>query len=377
MLPPPTSEPPQLAHLWQKPAFNDLVSCLQGLRLDLPVWNLDVSRSEVLKKQQQQQQQQQQEAAASSTAHDRREIISFLSSVIKSSLAWLDTDDERGEVWEEASKRLSERCGRTAMGEVVRCWPFTSRDGSSDAFSLAIREPPYAGDSAIGLKTWGSSYVLAQLLTQFGLGGPLRHLVSASMAGGTSAAAPVEVLELGSGTGLLGLAAACIWRADVTLTDLPTIMPNLAHNAALNRPTVEARGGRVEAAALTWGGGHDEGDLDPRFLTAHHYQLVIVADPLYDDCHPALLAGTINEQLSLDADACVLAMIPLRDETTKGLLGALRTELAGQSSALVCIDESLVPGQDDWDDGADDDDESRRVGFWWGVFKRDRPVDDS
>jgi hypothetical protein len=30
-------------------------------------------------------------------------------------LAWLGDDDEREVIWEEASKRMSERCGRTGM----------------------------------------------------------------------------------------------------------------------------------------------------------------------------------------------------------------------------------------------------------------------
>jgi hypothetical protein len=42
-------------------------------------------------------------------------VVSFLSTVIKSSLAWLGSDDEREVIWEEASKRMSERCGRTGM----------------------------------------------------------------------------------------------------------------------------------------------------------------------------------------------------------------------------------------------------------------------
>jgi predicted nicotinamide N-methyase len=82
---------------------------------------------------------------------------------------------------------------------------------------------------------------------------------------------PDEVLELGSGTGLLGLAAACIWKTSVVLTDLPTIVPNLAHNASLNREAVESRGGRVDVAPLTWGGAED--DIDPRFRALHRYQV--------------------------------------------------------------------------------------------------------
>jgi hypothetical protein len=151
----------------------------------------------------------------------------------------------------------------TAMGEITRRWPFEN-PAYGEPFSLAIREPPLTGDS-LGLKTWGSSYALAQLLHEFAAG-PLAHLFVPGASPG-----PEEVLELGSGTGLLGLAAACIWKASVVLTDLPSIMPNLIHNTSLNRDVVEGRGGRVEAAALTWGGG--EADSDPRFRTLHRYRV--------------------------------------------------------------------------------------------------------
>lgn len=43
-----------------------------------------------------------------------------------------------------------------------------------------------------------------------------------------------RVLELGSGTGLLGLAAAAALQLPVTVTDLPQVLPALQHNVALN-----------------------------------------------------------------------------------------------------------------------------------------------
>jgi len=120
------------------------------------------------------------------------------------------------------------------------------------------------GDT-LGLKTWGSSYVLAQLLHAFS-SGPLAHFLSGDNG------PPPQILELGSGTGLLGLAAACIWQANVVLTDLPGILPNLAHNAELNKTTLETRGGSAEAAALTWG-GIAKHDIDPRFTKGSRYQV--------------------------------------------------------------------------------------------------------
>jgi hypothetical protein len=150
------------------------------------------------------------------------------------------------------------------MGEITRCWPF--EDPSYGAFSLAIREPPLTGDS-LGLKTWGSSYALARLLHEFTAAGPLAHLF---VPGALSTSD--EVLELGSGTGLLGLAAACVWKTSVVLTDLPAITPNLGHNASLNQAVVEASGGRVEVAPLTWGSS-DEQDTDERFQKLNGYQV--------------------------------------------------------------------------------------------------------
>ncbi len=95
-------EDEELPHLWQKPAYDVLFASLKKLHVEPRVWTAHVSRADVLKEQ-------------AATAHARREMVSFLSTVIKSSLAWLDSDDEREVIWEEASKRMSERCGRTGM----------------------------------------------------------------------------------------------------------------------------------------------------------------------------------------------------------------------------------------------------------------------
>ncbi|KAK4147758.1 S-adenosylmethionine-dependent methyltransferase [Dichotomopilus funicola] len=337
----------EFPHLWQRPSYEVLLARLQKLRVEPRVWGLRDSRAEILKDQ-------------AATAHDKREIISFLSTIISSSLGWLGDDDEREVIWEEASKRMSERCGRTAMGEITRCWPFSSRDYG--AFDLTIREPPLVGDS-LGLKTWGSSYALAQLLQDIAA----RCLTHLFVLGAMSSSH--EVLELGSGTGLLGLAAACTWRTSVVLTDLPEIIPNLAYNVSLNQKVVEDRGGKVEATPLTWGSGRE--GTAAMFRELNRYKLIIVADPLYDDDHPDLLSAALDEQLSKCSDARALIMVPQRDEITQGLLNTLRDSLARSQNPLVCLEENVVAGQDDWGDD-DNSSETSNIGFWWGVFGRGR-----
>ncbi|KAL1861681.1 hypothetical protein VTK73DRAFT_6977 [Phialemonium thermophilum] len=241
------------------------------------------------------------------------------------------------------------------MGEITRIWPFRSH-GSRPAFELTIREPPLTGDH-LGLKTWGSSYVLAQLLPRFAATS-FSHLFPLGRT-------EPSVLELGSGTGLLGMSAACAWAASVVLTDLPAIVPNLAHNADRNRDTVESLGGDVSAAPLTWGGSTEESDA--RFQDRHRFKLVLAADPLYDDEHPGLLAGTIHSQLALDRDGRALVMIPKRDGTTHRLMSSFREAMSSQPSPLLCVEEGVMPGRDDW---GEDDDEPQSIDCWWGVFRR-------
>lgn len=244
------------------------------------------------------------------------------------------------------------------MGEITRRWPF---DGQGyTAFDLVVREPPLTGDN-LGLKTWGSSYVLAQMLHTIGQTS-LSHLLCRD----DSKPKPT-VLELGSGTGLLGLAAAPIWQTHVILSDLPEIMANLKHNAEANLTTIQAHAGSVEAGALTWGGGEDE--IDPiLFPTENRFQIIIVADPLYDDNHPNLLAGAIDERLALNTDARVMVMVPQRDTITVQLTSTLKYEMASKANPLVCLEETVVSGQDDW--GGDGDEGASSVKCWLGNFGR-------
>lgn len=98
-----------LPQVWQKPAPADLLDALEKLRVDPPVWNLKISRTEILREQ-------------DTTVQHRREIAGYLSTIIKSPLAWIDDEEDREAIWTEASRRFSERCGRSGMS--VPSWRF-------------------------------------------------------------------------------------------------------------------------------------------------------------------------------------------------------------------------------------------------------------
>ena len=313
-------EPLDLPQMWQRPAYNVLVTVLRDLELAPPVWDHTRRRQQIL---------QEQESLASQR---KGEVVRYLSSIVSSPLAWLDDDDHKEELWTLASKRMSERCGRTAMGEVVRRWPFSGDERARAApedFELVIREPALTGDS-LGFKTWGSSYVLARHL-------PRLAATSLFRAFDESLGQPApNVLELGSGTGLLGLAAAALWKVPVALSDLPNIVPNLKSNADQNSDLVARRGGALAVGALTWGGSGPDDVDEGLFGESNQFKIVLAADPLYDDNHPSLLASAICEHLALGSDSFAVVMVPQRDPTTVRLLSSFKQMMMDLDTPLFC-----------------------------------------
>ena len=93
--------PEDLSPMWQKPTFEDIMSNLRSLRVDLPTWRVgevddgDGSRD------------------SPEPVHQPQKVMAYLSSIIKSSLDWIQDEDLKEALWSEASKRISERSGRT------------------------------------------------------------------------------------------------------------------------------------------------------------------------------------------------------------------------------------------------------------------------
>eukprot|EP01018_Ginkgo_biloba_P001197 Gb_18768 [translate_table: standard] len=88
----------------------------------------------------------------------------------------------------------------------------------------------------------------------------------------------LRIIELGAGTGMVGIAAALL-GAQVTITDLPHVLPNLEYNASANEETVRATalGGSVRVKALRWGEGDDALKL------GRNFDLVLASDVVYHE----------------------------------------------------------------------------------------------
>ena len=110
------------------------------------------------------------------------------------------------------------------------------------------------------------------------------------------------VVELGSGTGACGLAAAALGAARVLLTDQPSAVPLLQHNAT----TAENLGLRatIEVRPLCWRADWDPATSDDELPSVA--DLVLVSDclnPVYGPTHASELAGTMFALLHRSPDA--------------------------------------------------------------------------
>ncbi|KAH0284747.1 hypothetical protein M436DRAFT_86349 [Aureobasidium namibiae CBS 147.97] len=319
-----------------------------------------------------------------STAQPKPKVSSngvpqYLTRIVSSPLDWIKDDVEKEKIWDIASLRLSERSGRTGMGDITRSFRIplsadttnssstmkpviTSSNDQDITVQVSIHEPALTEDN-LGLKTWASSFVFARNWHT------LRDRIPLVFGKDENA----TILELGAGTGLVGIAAAAVLGANVLLTDLPEIVPNLERNIASNKEMIESRKGSARAAILDWTVPEkiiypDETHGSTRSLAAEEqsskYPLIVAADPIYSKEHPAWLVQTIDCHLAQSPDARVLIQIPIRE--------AYAEERADLKDRMVKIGlelfhEQTETGYDDWSDGRGD--ELSEVECWLGMWK--------
>ncbi|XP_042495998.1 EEF1A lysine methyltransferase 3 [Macadamia integrifolia] len=141
--------------------------------------------------------------------------------------------------------------------------------------SVMIRQVPSEG---IPFKLWPAAKSLVNHLDKYRLdpsSSPLTLIFSAFS--NVSQNSPLRILELGSGTGLVGITAAATLGASVTLTDLPYVVPNLQFNVDANCNTLTLNGGTINVAALRWGEAEDMESIGREF------DLLLASDVVYQD----------------------------------------------------------------------------------------------
>ena len=341
---------------------------------------------------------------------DESGVTSYLTRFVGSPLAWILSDVEKEQIWEAASKRLSERSGRMAMASISRTFTICDyavlKDGKAPRYiPIRLNEPSLTEDN-VGHKTWTGSFLLAKRLP-YTMVKYFPTLLSSSIARRspspsinaskssppldahsdhlhyealkiltpppsppTSSAVPyetspvspanritkpVKVLELGAGTGLTGMAAASLFSdVAVHLTDLPSIIPNLIANVETNSflfarpPTI---------AALDWS------RLPSNVALHKQYDCILAADSLYDPKHPGWLTNAMFMFLKRQKEARIIVELPFRDMDLP-YHDLLRQQM--EAKGFVLVDEGRESGYDDWEGAWS---EKKVVLCWWSVWR--------
>ncbi|ESW28035.1 hypothetical protein PHAVU_003G253400 [Phaseolus vulgaris] len=133
--------------------------------------------------------------------------------------------------------------------------------------TITIRQLPSEG---LSFQLWPAATSLVSLLDRHRADPPSSPL-SATLNG------RLRILELGSGTGIVGIVAAATLGGHVTLTDLPHVVPNLKFNADANAGVVGPIGGELAVAPLRWGHADDVETIGREF------DLILASDVVYHD----------------------------------------------------------------------------------------------
>lgn len=142
--------------------------------------------------------------------------------------------------------------------------------------TVVIRQLPSEG---ISFQLWPAATTLVTLLDNHrchSSKSPLTTILRALSKGGENDR-KLKILELGSGTGLVGIAAAVTLGANVTVTDLPHVIPNLQFNVEANADVVAQKGGTVSVAPLRWG------EDDDAEVIGREFDLVLASDVVYHE----------------------------------------------------------------------------------------------
>ena len=214
-------------------------------------------------------------------------------------------------------------------------------DGNGSSINIQITETSGVKAEGLSLSTWGAAFVLSNVL----------HKLDIPPQTGNHDQRPFDILELGAGTGLAGLSAAALWRLDVLLTDLPSILPGLAANIQLNHPLLQSRSTAASCGSLDWTSPSSIQNYSTKSTTtpqpSTRPSIILAADTFYDPAHPSLIANTVRTWLATGSDSRAVFCYPLRFAYIDYIRDFWELMEAG---GLECVQEGREGAREEWNE---------------------------
>ncbi|CAG8572806.1 7999_t:CDS:2, partial [Scutellospora calospora] len=255
------------------------------------------------------------------TSFASRSAVDWLTKLIASPLDWIQVDLQREEVIERAAKCIAASCGIAASGPITRYWSFPATPGDNKSITLKIRDSTLLDDD-VGFKTWGAAYLLAKMCIS-GQAMPLNKIQSKF------------ILEIGAGTGLVGLTCAMIGCSNVLLTDYHlNVLSNVVYNVNLNQLQ-----NSVKVEKLDW----EEIANCVEQKLQQKFDIIVGADIVYEVVHTNWIPKVIKQFMT--KDGIFYLMIPLRPTHT---LEVELFERCMEEQGFILQYQQDQPGLDDF-----------------------------
>ncbi|KAJ7227991.1 putative methyltransferase-domain-containing protein [Mycena haematopus] len=196
--------------------------------------------------------------------------------------------------------------GASSAGVITRTLQFPSECGP---IRVTVQDMPLEnGDLAsVGAQTWGGACVLSEIIAaqpaDFGLV--------------NNCSSPLMVLELGAGTGLVGLVLATVAKSmdisgvTVVATDFyPAVLENLAANISAAFPASD-RSVPISSHFLDWSSFAQNMD-PPAAPLDQPFDVIVGADVIYEPEHAPWIHAVVSRLLAPGSSSQFHLVIPLR-----------------------------------------------------------------